>query len=70
MIKLIIQIISNVMKITALIIQWSDTDEKNDHHDDSKEDINNNKTNYSNDFLYHEDNNIITNIQESNLTKV
>ena len=70
MIKLIIQIISNVMKITVLIIQWSDTGEKNDNHDDSKEDINNNKTNYSNDFSRHEDNNIITNIQESNLTEV
>ena len=34
----------------------SDTNDKNDHHDDSKEDINNNKTNYSNDSLFCEDN--------------
>ena len=34
----------------------SDTNDKNYHHDDSKEDINNNKTNYSNDSLFREDN--------------
>ena len=30
----------------------SDTNDKNDHHDDSQEDINNNKTEYSNDSSY------------------
>ena len=43
-------------------MKYSDSNVKNDYHDESKEKINNHKTDHSKDSSYHEDNNIIISI--------
>ena len=49
-------------------MKYSDTNDKNDHCDDSKEDINNNKTNYLNDSSCREDNGT-NNTMEGNMAE-
>ena len=40
-------------------MKYSDSNVKNEYHDESKEKINNNKSDHSKDSSCHEDNNII-----------
>ena len=47
----------------------SDISVKNDYHDGNKEVIHNNKSNHSKDSTCHEENNIMSNIQETALIK-
>ena len=50
-------------------MKFSDINVKNDYHDGNKEVIHNNKSNHSTDSTCHEENNIMSNIQETALIK-